>query len=167
MDKPSPKTPALQHSNTVRPLGIAHHAPGSLLIRRPGAKPVLLPITPQLQITGPLPAELRPRFGVVRFQTLPDGTLKPVLRTQDEWVRMTENLPRDLGLSISNDTLKRLCRSGIVLWRQITPGGYELNLHSLDAHLQGCANDPEYWDTKVAWPDGRTITRRQKFKEGL
>lgn len=140
----------------------------SILVRRPGTKPVLLPITPQLQITGPLPAELRPRFGlVVSFRAAPDGSLIPILRTQDEWVRLTESLPRDLGLDISVWTLKRLCRCTIVQWRQIAPGTYEMNLHSLDAHLVGCATDPEYWDTKVTWPDSRSLTRREKYEEGL
>ncbi|MCX6908122.1 MAG: hypothetical protein NTY01_08775 [Verrucomicrobia bacterium] len=122
-------------------------------------------IVPGVKIT-PVSIESVSRFAIARWVPQGDGTFKPVAKSCDPWVRLTVSLPRELGLGISWDVMRRLIVSGIVASRRPGPHTTEISIESLNAHLEGC-RDTEYWCTPVKGTDGRTMTREARYKEAL
>jgi hypothetical protein len=139
----------------------------TVTIKKPGSPVTMkIEIAPGQKIVTTVPIELRPNVALVHLQAVGDGNLKPVLKLRDVWVKLTDSLPAELGMDIDSRTLRRLGIAGVIETRHPSPNATEINLHSLDAHLEAC-RDPEYWITKIQWPDGRRITRQQKYEEAL
>ena len=136
-----------------------------VLVKRLGAaRAFKFEVAPGQTVTGSLPDELRPRVAVFKWVLQGDGSYKPQIKPVDEWVKI--NFVKELGLSISSDTVRRLGIAGVIEIRHSAPGAVEVNLASLDAHLEGC-RDPEYWTTPVPWPDGRRMTRGARYREAI
>jgi hypothetical protein len=94
-----------------------------------------------------VPRESVPRYGVVQLMRQTDGTYIPVLKTWSETVRLTCNLPHELGLDISYNTLTRLVIAGFISGQRIAPETTLIDLESLVAHMEAC-RDPEFWNAK-------------------
>lgn len=139
----------------------------TVTVKKPGsAARVKLEIAPGQKVIVGLPDALRPKLGLVSWMPQGDGSYKPVVKTRDSWVKLVDSLPAELGLDVDAKTLRRLVVAGIVEGRQPSPHVTEINLHSLDEHLEAC-RDPEYWIAVVKWPDGRKISRFAKYKEAM
>lgn len=85
-----------------------------------------------------------PRFGI--YKLVPDGRggFRPVFDCTPQRVRLSRDLPRQLGLSITQATLKVLCAGGFVESSRPTPRVILIDLGSLCKHLEA-AEDPAFW----------------------
>ncbi|MDD3885374.1 MAG: hypothetical protein PHI35_00700 [Victivallaceae bacterium] len=94
--------------------------------------------------TAPLPVVTVPRVAVARLQPVGGGDYRPVVKVLGVWARLTLHLPQELGLKISYSVLRRLALAQFVESRQPSPCCFEINLESLEKHLEACT-DPEFW----------------------
>jgi len=85
-----------------------------------------------------------PAFGIVRMRRETNGQLTPLLRTWEPEVRLTKDLPEQLGLELDYRTLSRLAASGSALLDKPAPRLTLISIPSLVAHMDECA-DPEFW----------------------
>ncbi len=138
-----------------------------VLVKKVGsATRVRFEIAPGQTIIGNLPKELRPQIIATLLVPQGDGSYRASGKLRADWVKLTSTLPAELNLDVDAKTLRRLAVAEIIESRHPSPNSMELNLHSLDAHLEGC-RDPEYWIAVVTWPDGRMLSRLKKYKEAL
>lgn len=104
----------------------------------------LIRIAPDAKPTENL-AERVPTIGVVRLARDPKGRLIPMLRTWKPEVRLTKDLPAQLGIEIDYRTLCRLISAGFIRARRPAPRLTLVSIESLIEHLDLC-RDPEFWE---------------------
>ncbi len=86
-----------------------------------------------------------PRYGLVRMMRQADGTYLPILKHHSQYVRMTRELPEQLGLKdLPSRTLYRIIAAGFVAHSRPAPNVILVDLVSLTEHVQA-ARDPEFW----------------------
>ena len=113
---------------------------------RAATKPAMIRIAPHLYAPDPA-ADRVPEFTISRFVEREPGkyVLVPVL---ENFVRITADVLKQLGLGRQFHTLQRLARSGFVEMIPIAPRCYLLNLDSYYNHVRRCAEDLDgFWTT--------------------
>lgn len=95
------------------------------------------------------PAHLPPpRVAMTVLEQQPDGSLRPIIRAENRWVKMREDITEELGMGIGYNTLRRLMTAGFVRWCQPSPGQYSFDLQSWYEHLSNVRRDPDFWAEK-------------------
>lgn len=85
------------------------------------------------------------RIGVFEWSAQADGAYKPKIRLQNKMVKMSLDVPEELGLGCSYKTLRRLMIAGFVASEQVSPGQYAFDLQSFYQHRAKVRADPEFW----------------------
>jgi tryptophanyl-tRNA synthetase len=84
-------------------------------------------------------------YGLVWLMRHADGTYTPVLKGHSQHVKLTRELPQQLGFKdLSYRGLLRLVTAGFVASSRITPDVIHIDLASLVEHMQA-TRDPEFW----------------------
>lgn len=141
--------------SSVVPLSTAHQP----LI---GAKPgVTVEIAPgkkiELRESDPLP-----RFCIAEMVPMGGGTYRVVPRPLVVWQSLSQVSLSRLGITLSENTMRRLGRGKFIELRQISPSRFEFNFQSWVDHCTRCS-DPEFWHTK----DAKKRTNLDRYKETL
>lgn len=119
------------------------HAPIAARLRA-ATKPAMHQIAPHLYAPDPA-ADWVPEFTLSRFVEREPGkyALVPVL---ENFVRITADVLKQLGVGRQFNTLKRLGRAGFIELIPIAPHCYLLNLDSYYNHVRRCAEHPDgFW----------------------
>jgi hypothetical protein len=107
-------------------------------------------------------ADPLPRYVIAEMVPVGAGNYRLIPRVLNEWMSISQGSLAKLGITLSENTMRRLGRADFFEVRQISPNRYEFNLQSWFAHAEK-ARDPEFWDAK----DGHGKTNRQKYVESL
>lgn len=110
-------------------------------------------ISPEEAARRVIDAPALPKLGVFRWQPAGDGTYRPIYRIHEPMIKTVE-LASLLGLS--NWTLIRLVRSGLVDGAQPSPNIILVNVASYFEH-QEATKDPDFW----------TPAKRAAFSQAL
>ncbi len=92
-----------------------------------------------------IPPENVPTIAIAKLVPQGDGTYKAIASIQRRYVRLTRDLPSNLGIGVDYNTLKRLIISGFVRGGKVSPSAYYVDIISVFEHVEKCFNDPEYW----------------------
>lgn len=92
------------------------------------------------------PGEMVPKWGIVELLPMPGGLYKAVLRTHDDWQRVSRANLRKLKVEIEYRTFVRLIDAGFIKGRRPAPGTRQFSLKSLAQHLSNVETDPFFWD---------------------
>lgn len=85
------------------------------------------------------------RYGLAWLMRQADGRYLPVLKGHSQHVKLTRDLPAQLGFKdLSYRGLLRLVTAGFVASSRITPDVIHIDLASLVAHILA-TRDPEFW----------------------
>lgn len=125
---------------------------------RPGVSVEIAP-GKRIEVCDPDPI---PRFVIAEMVPLGGGSYRVVPRVLNQWMGISQGTLAKLGITLSENTMRRLGRAEFFEVRQISPNRYEFNLQSWFAHAEK-ARDPEFWDTK----DAHGKSNRQKYVESL
>lgn len=123
------------------PGGQASHAQPPELVT------VLAEVAPGQMAEMQVPREAIDRYGLVKMMRLKDGTVRPIMRTWSSMMRITRDLPRQLGLDMSVHTLHVLVRSGLVRGSKPAPSTTLIDVDSLMRHIQQTTGERarDYW----------------------
>ncbi len=91
-----------------------------------------------------IPRDALPRYALVRLAWAKDGTAVPLLNHYGQYVRLTEDLARSIGIDISYKTLVRLIEEGFVKAARPAPNTYLVDLASLIEHVR-VTMEPGWW----------------------
>lgn len=116
-------------------------------------------IAPGKVIKTKVPRECLNSYGLVRLARQPDGRQMPELKTWQQWVRLTDDLPERLGLDMDSDTLRVLCYAGFVKASRPSPFVTLLDVQSLLDHLEATTGD----NAATWWTEERRIQYRQAY----
>lgn len=111
---------------------------------RAAAKPSMIRVAPHLYAPDPACPKV-PEFSIGKFiEVAPDRfQFIPVL---ENFVRVSDDVLKKLGIGRQWRTLCRLARAGFVEMIQIAPHTYLLNLDSYYGHVRRCAEEGEdFW----------------------
>lgn len=115
----------------------------------------LVEIAPGQWAAGDIHPSDVPRYGLVRLMRQTDGSYIPVLKQHSQYVRMSHDLPEQLGLKgLSPKTLYRIIAAGFVASSRPAPAVILVDLLSLSEHVEA-ARDPEFWtpEKRRRWSD--------------
>ena len=85
------------------------------------------------------------RYGLAWLMRQADGRYLPVLKGHSQHVKLTRELPGQLGFKdLSYGGIRRLITAGFVSSSRITPDVIHIDLASLAEHIQA-TRDPEFW----------------------
>lgn len=117
----------------------------------------IIEIAPGVTLSRPQLAAATPEFGVVRMRREANGQLTPMLRTWKAEVKLTKDLPEQLGVEIDYRTMLRLAAAGFISTRRPSPRLTLVNIASLIEHMDAC-QDPEFWTPArmKRWNDANT-----------
>jgi hypothetical protein len=101
-----------------------------------------------------------PKVALVSWQKIGPGEYRPVVRIHERWVKLTCDLPEQLGMGIDYRTVMRLATAGFIASRRPTPNSLLLDLESWFTHLEA-TKDPEFWDRRDD-PSVR-LTNRERY----
>lgn len=121
---------------------------------QPAATP-LVQIAPGQWAVGNIHPDDVHRYGLVRMMRQTDGRYIPVLKQYTQYIRVTRELPEQLGLKgLSPKTLYRIIAAGFVASSRPAPNVILVNLFSLAEHVEN-ARDPEFWtrEKRKRWSD--------------
>lgn len=108
----------------------------------------------------PLPADAAPQVGVYHWQPVGDGTYRPVARIHDAYLSLPA-AAKAFGLDTPDRggerLLMRLIAARFITGRKVSPGRWQVNLHSLSDHLRAVEADPDFWNE----------ARTRQFSEAL
>jgi hypothetical protein len=111
---------------------------------RAAARPAMIRVAPNLYAPDPACPKV-PEFSIGKYvEVAPDKfQFVPVL---ENFVRVSDEMLKKLGIARQWRTLVRLARAGFVEMIQIAPHTYLLNLDSYYGHVARCAEEGEdFW----------------------
>jgi hypothetical protein len=104
----------------------------------------LIEVAPGIRMAN-MQREHVPEIAISRLQSCGDGTYRPVWKTYEPMMRLTEAVKI---LHTPYATLRRLCRAGFVESAHIAPNNIQINLSSWFEHVDKVRKDPEFWGRK-------------------
>jgi hypothetical protein len=116
-------------------------------------------IAPGQTIRTKVPRECLTAYGLVRLNKQPNGNRVPDLKTWQQYVRLTDDLPSRLGLDIDSDTLRVLCYAGFVKASRPTPFVTLVDVQSLLDHIEATSGD----NAAAWWTEERRIQYRTAY----
>jgi hypothetical protein len=134
-----------------------------------GAKPgVAVEIAPgrKLEFTDADPA---PRYCLMELIPLGGATYRAIPRPLKEWMGLSQASLARVGITLSENTLRRLGRAGFIRVRPISPNRYEFNYQSWLDHCRRVEADAEeFWERREKLPGGREgLSNREKYLAAL
>jgi hypothetical protein len=129
------------------------------------AKTRLIEVAPGQWTAPAIEPDDVPRYGIVRMMRQTDGRYLPVLKHYGQYVRMSRDLPEQLGFrGLSSMTLYRLCSAGFVCSSKPGPGVILVDVLSLAEHIEA-ARDPEFWtpERRKCWSDACASVQSNRF----
>jgi hypothetical protein len=99
-------------------------------------------IAPGVKVLQQLPREHVPEVALIKWQAIGDGTYRPILKTYELDIRVTDAMR---VLHVHYQTLLRLCRGGFVDHVQVSPNNVMMSLSSYFDHIEKVRRDPEFW----------------------
>ncbi len=146
----------VSHLTTLRPLLGAR--PGVACEVAPGKKV-------ELHEGDPLP-----RFVLAEMVPTGRGEYRVVPRPLVEWMSLSQVALERLGITLSENTMRRLGRAGFIETRQVSPSRIEFNVQSWFAHCER-VRDPEFWSAPCGVGPTAALRARTNFElyqeEGL
>ncbi|WP_414664892.1 hypothetical protein [Horticoccus sp. 23ND18S-11] len=114
----------------------------------------------------PGPAEATPlRYVLAEVVPLGGGTFRLVPRPVMEWMGLSQAALAKVGITLSENTLRRLGRAGFIRVRPVSPNRYEFNFTSWLEHCRRVEADPEeFWDRRE---NDKGRTNREKYLAAL
>lgn len=108
---------------------------------------VRVEVSPGKVATMNLPRHKIGKFGLTKIILTADGTPQIVWKSWHTKVRITRDLPRQLGLPVDVETLRCLYNAGIVKGTKFSPAVTMIDLDSLAEHLEAASGEKarEYW----------------------
>lgn len=154
------------------PAATAPHIPSlvsPLTLYVVGAKPgVAVEVAPgkKLEFTDSDPA---PRYCLMELVPLGGATYRAIPRPLKEWMGLSQASLARVGITLSENTLRRLGRAGFIRVRPISPNRYEFNYQSWLEHCRRVESDAEeFWDRRDDLGGGRKgRSNREKYLEAL
>lgn len=89
-----------------------------------------------------------PKYVVARIVKQPNNTYAMIPLQLNTHVRLTQKLPREMGIPCDRRIIYNLIRAGLVKGTMISPRNLMVDLGSLFDHIQRCqvgAGKPVYW----------------------
>ncbi|MBI5770870.1 MAG: hypothetical protein HZA93_24040 [Verrucomicrobia bacterium] len=129
----------------------------------------LVEIAPGKVCPPPVLPATGPGYTIAEVVPLGGGAFRLQPRPAIEWLGMTQSALRRVGITLSENTLRRLGRAGFIQVRPISPNRYEFNWQSWLAHCAAVESDPEgFWDAREDLGGGRKgPTNREKYLKAL
>lgn len=148
--------PSAPHLKEIRPLLGAR--PGVNVEVAPGHKA-------EIRDADPLP-----RYVLAELVPLGGGQYRVVPRPLVEWMSLSQGALDRLGITVSENTMRRLGRAGFIQVRQVSPSRVEFNVQSWFAHCER-VQDLEFWDQPCGVGATATLRARTNWQlyqsEGL
>lgn len=135
-----------------------------------GAKPgvVAIEVAPgrKLEFSDPDPA---PRYFLMELVPLGGATYRAIPRPLKEWMGLSQASLARVGITLSENTLRRLGRAGFIRVRPISPNRYEFNYQSWLEHCRRVEADAEeFWERREDLGGGRLgRSNREKYLDAL
>lgn len=87
-----------------------------------------------------------PKYGMIEWVKIGPETYRSVVKTREQWVRLTPTIVKEMGLGIPYRCLIQLINAKFVEGQKASPGVWLFSLDSYAEHLQKCKADPYFWD---------------------
>ncbi len=122
-------------------------------------------VAPGKRITIAEPEPL-PRYVIAEAVPLGGGTYRIVPRLATNWISLSQGSLARLGITLSENTMRRLGRAGFIRIRAISPARYEFELQSWFQHCAATEADEEFWSREVPTHAGKR-TNLARYQEAL
>ena len=130
-----------------------------------GAKPgAMVEIVPGKTYLALAPSKIE-TIGIHEWVPAGDGTYRAMVRVSPRWFTVSRRDFKKLQIAISESSLRRLIRAGLVTGHPVTPGCTQFDYFSYLGHMATVAAAPEeFWDRKEP---GQNFTNRERYRQAL